>query len=410
MRSSRRSYIPWAYFRLAVLVGGLQALGRRAEVAQRFAQSNYRDHLDAYTCRIAIAEMLANVWDASWDRCEEAAQWLREAVQRKGGMLVGLGWSHFALGLVSLERNKLDAALQHFGSVTTIAYGANLQSVAHSLVGLALIYQDQGQTERADAAATECQRIAEAANAPDLLVQARSVQARLALMRGDRDTALRLVSLLPDIPPSPVNMMWVDAPLITRARVWLAQDTPVATARARRVLGELLAWSRASHSVRREIELLVLSALAYEQAGRREHAIDSLGQAVRLAQLRGSVRVFLWAGQPLVPLLGFLQARGIEPRFVDHLLAQFLAVLPESDLARARQQPRHAIHLIEPLTNREMEVLEAIAQRRTNKEIAARLVIAPTTVQRHLSNLFQKLDVANRRDAVDKARELGVLD
>jgi ATP/maltotriose-dependent transcriptional regulator MalT len=65
--------------------------------------------------------------------------------------------------------------------------------------------------------------------------------------------------------------------------------------------------------------------------------------------------------------------------------------------------------MLEPLTNREMDVLELLAQRLSTKEIAEVLVVAPSTVQTHLSNLFQKLEAENRRDAVLKARAVGIL-
>lgn len=391
------------------IIGGLQALGRDEEIERRLAVENYRDHLDAYTSRLAIADILARVNAASWERCEDVARWLLKASQTKSFVL-GLAWSHYGLGMASFERNYLDAAFQHFSSVADLIYGAHLHSVVSSLLALAYIHHAQGRPERADAVIEEADRVAAEANAADLLEQVRATRARLAVMRGDVDTALRLIAPLPEAPAAPRYMIWLESPPITRVRVWLAQGERESLARAETTLAQLLVGIRAGHIVRREIELLVLTALADEQAGRRERAVDHLGQAVQLAETRDSVRVFVEAGRPLVPLLDLIQARGVAPRFMPRLVAACSseAALAPGPLLTGHSQ-RYEPRLVEPLTHREMDVLAAIARRRTNKEIAAELVISPATVQRHLSNIYQKLNAANRRDAVERARAQGIL-
>jgi LuxR family maltose regulon positive regulatory protein len=110
-------------------------------------------------------------------------------------------------------------------------------------------------------------------------------------------------------------------------------------------------------------------------------------------------------GAPIEPLLRQLAERGVEPAYIGELLA---ALQPQVTNRQPGPTAASAV-LVEPLSAREMEVLLLLNRRLSNKEIAARLVISPLTVKRHLTNILQKLGVDSRWDAVERARELGLL-
>jgi LuxR family maltose regulon positive regulatory protein len=109
-------------------------------------------------------------------------------------------------------------------------------------------------------------------------------------------------------------------------------------------------------------------------------------------------------GPSLADLLRQLARRGVAVDYLSHVLAAFDsgsdATLPTVDLQAG---------FIEPLTERELEILLLFDERLTNQEIAQQLVISPKTVKRHASNIYQKLSVSNRREAATKAKELGLL-
>jgi LuxR family maltose regulon positive regulatory protein len=115
----------------------------------------------------------------------------------------------------------------------------------------------------------------------------------------------------------------------------------------------------------------------------------------------------------LSELLAHLRQWGVAPEYVARILAAF----PESTTDHGRQSTiepmplagRPSSPLVEPLTDREMEVLALLAQRLTNKEIATQLFISPGTVAQHTHQIYQKLDVHNRRQAVAKAKALSIL-
>lgn len=136
----------------------------------------------------------------------------------------------------------------------------------------------------------------------------------------------------------------------------------------------------------------------------------------------GFIRLFLDMGPPMADLLKQLHRQGIAVDYIEKLLAAFRedahSALPDASVSNAPSphhplspSPRPAISqpLVEPLTNRELDVLELLAQRWSNKEIAEKLFISTVTVKGHLLNIYGKLNVRKRRDAVEKAHTLDIL-
>ena len=151
------------------------------------------------------------------------------------------------------------------------------------------------------------------------------------------------------------------------------------------------------------IEILALLALAHAAQGDIPLALVSLERAVTLSEPEGYVRLFVDEGPPMAHLLQEAASRGIAPGYTRRLLAAFS---PESE------HPGPSIPqsvLVEPLSERELEVLQHIAEGFTNQEIADRLYLSLYTVKAHARNIYGKLDVNNRAQAVARARELGVL-
>jgi LuxR family maltose regulon positive regulatory protein len=147
-----------------------------------------------------------------------------------------------------------------------------------------------------------------------------------------------------------------------------------------------------------QIEIRILQALA---ASDEEQALAYLSEALAMAQPEGFVRVFVDQGERLIPLLRRSAQRGIAPGYVTRLLT---AIARVSGATPSAAQP-----LIEPLSERELEVLQLLATGKSNQEIADELVLAVGTVKKHLSNIFGKLNVGSRTQCVARARELNLL-
>jgi LuxR family maltose regulon positive regulatory protein len=130
-------------------------------------------------------------------------------------------------------------------------------------------------------------------------------------------------------------------------------------------------------------------------------ALVSLERALTLAEPEGYVRLFLDEGPPAARLLYRAAERGIQPTYAGRLLAAF----PEAP----SRLPPSSPSIIEPLTERERQILQLIAEGLTNKEVARELVLSVGTVKVHAHNIYGKLGVSGRTQAIAKGRELGLL-
>jgi LuxR family maltose regulon positive regulatory protein len=145
------------------------------------------------------------------------------------------------------------------------------------------------------------------------------------------------------------------------------------------------------------IEILILQALARKAAGDARAALAPLERALTLAEPEGYVRLFADEGAPLVALLQAAAKRGVAPTYLRTLLA---GLRPSEDRRRTDQA------LIEPLSERELDVLRLLGTDLDGPEIARELVVSLNTVRSHTKNIYAKLGVNNRRAAVSRAAEL----
>jgi LuxR family maltose regulon positive regulatory protein len=164
------------------------------------------------------------------------------------------------------------------------------------------------------------------------------------------------------------------------------------------------------------IEILVLQALAHEVQGNFAPALVSLERALTLAEPEGYVRIFVDEGLPMARLLSEAAAHGVMPYYVGKLLAVFEAEKQKSEdksylppvSPALPERHRDGEPLIEPLSQRELKILQLIAQGLSNREISERLFLALSTVKGHNQKIFDKLQVQSRTEAVARARELGL--
>ena len=171
------------------------------------------------------------------------------------------------------------------------------------------------------------------------------------------------------------------------------------------VLGRLLGPAQSFGRTWRVIEILMLQALAFQAGGDSDQAMTTLEGALTLAQAGGFIRIFVDEGPPMASLLYEALAKGISPDYIRQLLAAFPDITPE----QTQNLQTTETEWIEPLSERELEVLQLIAEGLPNKEIAAKLYLSLNTVKAHTRTIYSKLDVNSRIQAAAKARALGLI-
>jgi len=310
-----------------------------------------------------------------------------------------LTWSSYFLGIIHYCRNELDLAIDQMGQAVELGNIMMKRANFDCLGGMALAYQAKQQKDKAAATLKHLWGNAYSMNNPVVLNVAHSFAARLSLMQ---ETVPIKSGFTKGNERSNADPMffWLEVPAVTRCRVLLAAGSDTDLQKAENMLKACLRTSQAQHNTFQIIIILPLLASVYEKQGRFEEALTVLEEAVNLAGPGGFIRPFVEAGPAMASLLKQLAEKNIAVDYIGRVLEAFSKPIPSpSSMAQA---------LDEELTNREHDILELLAQRLRTKEIAERLFISTHTVNAHLKSLYRKLDVHSRRQAVDRAKKLGI--
>jgi LuxR family maltose regulon positive regulatory protein len=313
------------------------------------------------------------------------------------------------LGELARERNDLAAAERYLADGLELVRQWGPVAAIEGYTALARLQQAQGDRAGADEALDEASRLAvsfDATEMDDHLVAL--ARARIAALRGDFEAVERWATSrgLDSIDPDDLQ---IDVTIELHLRKYelvvlgLARILEGRPRVALTFLDPLLAYVTEKGRWGLGIEILALQAVALQMVGERERALSRLERALSRAEPERYARLFIDMGDPMAQLLYRAAQAGLCPEYAGRLLAAF----PQPSVAEPADQPRQP--LIEPLSDRELEVLASIAEGLTNQETAQRLCISERTVKWHASNIYGKLQVGNRTEAVARARSLGIL-
>jgi LuxR family maltose regulon positive regulatory protein len=329
----------------------------------------------------------------------------RPPVPASGAAFVGLAE-------LAYQRGELDAAARHLREgMLPCRQLTYTQPLATGLATLAWIRQAEGDRTGALDTMREAERVAPSAEVTALLNPVPVLRARLLLAHSDLAAAIGWIEergLGADDQPSYAR----EPEYLVLARVLLARN---AADRALVLLQRLYAAAVAQSRVGSTIEIQALRSLALAADGDETGAVAALADALSLAHGEGYIRVFADEGHPMSALLGrVIAAQRSDETIARDVPLDYVARLLKATGEHGLTRPETggaaiAPGLVEPLTARELEVLGLLAAGRSNRDIAADLVVTLDTVKKHVSRILSKLGAVNRTEAVARGRGLGLI-
>lgn len=298
---------------------------------------------------------------------------------------------YVGLARIYYQWNDLEGAQQYAGLSLELAYQVeNVDTPATSGLMLTRLKLVQGDFDGASEILADTTEFVRQHNFPHRMPDIYTMQALILLGQGKLRAANHLAETH-------------DLPMI-QARVHLAQGN---TTEARQLLESLRQQADAKDWKDEQLRVMTLQAVAHHQAGDTDTAVNLMIDALALGEPAGIMRVFIDEGLPMAELLADVSLQGIMPHYVSKLMGAL------NPLQHRQTNGAVAFHtpqpLVEPLSDREIEVLQLVAGGLSNREIADQLYLSLNTVKGHNRRIYGKLGVQRRTEAVARARELGLL-
>ena len=366
--------------------------GDRAAARRAFTESISLSQTSGAIFTAILATIgLGNVQEVD-NQLYQAAETYRRVLQWAGDKPQQIiSEAHLGLARVLYEWNDLDAAEQQGEQSLQLArqYESIIDRFVFGEVFLARLKLTQGDVDGASAILARTEQSVRQYNFVHRVPEVAAAQVLTLLRQGNLAAAAHLAQTH--------NL------LTSQARVHLAEGNPSA---ALAVLEPFRQQVEAKGWADEQLKAMILQAIAHQAHGENGEAVQVLGDALALAEPGGFIRIFVDEGLPMAQLLSEAAAHGMLPGYVGKLLAAFES---EEQKRTDNSSLPPAQPLIEPLSQRELEVLRLIAQGFSNDEIGKRLFLALDTVKGHNRKIFDKLQVQRRTEAVARARELGLL-
>src|SRR5918995_4214626 len=390
-------------------------------------------HPDNLTVRTATSWALGNAYQLRGDRAA-ASQAYSEAIaisEAIGHSIITI-MATTGLGNVQEAENQLHLAAQTYRRVLQLAGDPPLPVAREAHLALARISYEWDDLDAAQKHGQQGVQLARQIENADRFVACEVFLARLKLARGDVAGAAEVldaagqsvrqhnfVHRMPDVAGAQVLTLLHQGNLAAAAQLAQSHQLPISQARvhlakgdpptALAVLEPLHRQADAMGWADERLKVMVLQAVAHHAHSENNKAVHLLGDALALAEPGGFIRTFVDEGIPMARLLSEAAAHGVMPDYAARLLVVLEAEAQMSEDKSYLPSAPTAQSLTEPLSQRELEVLQLIALGLSNREISERLFLALITVKGHNRNIFRKLRVRRRTEAVARAREFGLL-
>jgi LuxR family maltose regulon positive regulatory protein len=338
--------------------------------------------------------------------CREALAFARQYFVRSGWWMPITGYVYARMCQLSYERNDIESALQSAEKGIELSQPSGLpEYLADNLVFQALTLQAIGDSEEALKTIQEAKMLAKKIS-PWYKEVVEPYEAQIRLAQGELELANKLVDERDFIRKDEYGFEFLTNKLVqAHVQVKRCEDCPNEIGEVSSLLAQLLEIAESRKANAFVMKILALQSLTEWMIGEREEALQCLRQAIMLAEPEGYVRPFINLGPQMGDVLHYAVSKGICSRYSAKLL-EALAAEPSMDSA---QVTTSRAFFEEPLSERELQVLRLLNSDLSTPEIAKELVVAVSTVRSHVKNIYSKLDVHSRIEAVDRARDLNLL-
>jgi LuxR family maltose regulon positive regulatory protein len=325
-------------------------------------------------------------------------------------------WNHsfarYFLGLAHYERNELNEAVAQLKIIVGKPYRFPIQNVVHCSFLLSLSYQALGLSDQALEVAQSIAKLTFERGNQMFIDLSEAFQAELDLLQGRIAQAEKWASDF--VAPPPHGLQRFFNAELTFIRVLIALNTAESQKSAAVQLDSMHKLMIEIHHPRLMIDVLGMEALLADSQSQESIAFKKLNEALALAEPGGFIRPFLDLGQQMVDLLKRFAKQKPDVKFTQQILTALKDEEAEMvlDVSNCQNVDKYSVanqSLIDPLTKRELEILLSLTKNSSNAEIAEKLFISPQTVKRHLSNIYRKLGVENRQQAITKTNSLGII-
>ena len=320
--------------------------------------------------------------------------------------------ARFFIGARHYLRNELDLSEDTLAPILGHQVIPNISIYCQNIFILSLTYQAKGRTREANQIIESMIAYVLENYNTDLLELCQALRGDLALRQGHVAETDFWAQTHPSTPLYPVYHYYI--PQLNMPKVLLARRTAPSLTEAEALLSRMVDYYASIHSTRVLIDILILLAMVNAAQGNESAALEKLAEALTLAEPGGFIRPFLDQGSQLADLIDRLYQQSSNLPYARHIRDAFASAQSQApnDRSARSNQPRSALPdapMIEPLSNREIDVLKKLAKGMSNHKIAESLFISPETVKRHLSTIYRKLAVENRHQAIASAKSIGIL-
>jgi LuxR family maltose regulon positive regulatory protein len=421
----------------AQMQGDLAATVKYAELALQIIPDNDL---------ILRAEAIITIEVTQWARgnlesaLKALGDWM-ESMTRMGNHVFVVA-SAFAAADMLIDLGRLSEAERTYKDALILAaqHGSESERItAHHHLGLSAIYRQRGEDILADQHLKRAAELGHQTTLVDWQYRWNVFQAKLKEVAGELETALTLLdeakrvyiqTAIPDLRPIAAlkARIYLKQGLLDKARSWVVESglsltdevsylhefeyltlarLEIANPQVNALLARLIHNAEVQKRMGSLLEILMVQVLAHEARGNFSQALEVLGRSLVLAEPEGYVRIFVDEGETMRLLIEQLSPNG------DHPLSDYVVKLLAAFTQPGAKPKSAVIHqnsgMIDPLSERELEVLKLLRTELSGPEIAQQLIVSLHTLRTHTNNIYNKLGVNNRRAAVRRAEELTLL-